>query len=119
MWSASPGKRRRRAAPTAVTRAAGIALTKVMAGELAGHNILVNAICVGWIETEQWKRFHENDRPGIDYESYIKERGLAVPLRRLGQAVEVANLACFLASDHASYITGAAINVDGGLSPVA
>lgn len=105
-------------APTSVTRAAGIALTKVMAGELAVDNILVNAICVGWIETEQWKRFHQNERPDSDYDDYIRDRGRTIPVQRLGQASEVANLACFLASDQASYITGTAINADGGLSPV-
>ena len=48
----------------------------------------------------------------------MKERSRDIPLGRPGRAEELANLACFLASDAASYITGTAINVDGGLSRV-
>lgn len=105
-------------APTSVTRAAGIALTKVMASELAPSNILVNAICVGFIKSDQWVRWHEQERPDLDFEDYLKTRTGSIPLGRLGEAEEVANLACFLASDAAAYITGAAINADGGRSPV-
>lgn len=105
-------------APTSVSRAAGIAMTKVMASELAPANILVNAICVGYIKSDQWVRWHQQDQPEMDYDEFLKSRSEAIPLGRLGEAEEVANLACFLASDAASYITGAAINVDGGRSPV-
>ncbi|MBT3329902.1 MAG: SDR family oxidoreductase [Rhodospirillaceae bacterium] len=107
-------------APTAVTRAAGMALTKVLAGEGAAHNVLVNALCTGIIESGQWVRRHEalsSDMPMDDFlTGMAKERG--VPMGRLGTAEEFANMACFLASDAGSYITGTAINVDGGLSPV-
>ena len=51
-------------------------------------------------------------------EEQIAEEGQRVPIGRMGTAGEYANMACFLASDAASYITGTAINVDGGLSPV-
>jgi 3-oxoacyl-[acyl-carrier protein] reductase len=103
-------------APTSVTRAAGMALTKVLAGEGGPFNILVNAMLIGFIEADQHSRAAA--RIGISVEDYMKERSKEIPLGRPGQAAEFANLACFLVSDAGSYITGAAINVDGGLSRV-
>jgi NAD(P)-dependent dehydrogenase (short-subunit alcohol dehydrogenase family) len=54
----------------------------------------------------------------MSLEEYLSLEGKELPLGRLGDAEEYANMACFLASDAASYITGAAVNIDGGLSPV-
>ncbi len=107
-------------APTSVTRAAGMALTKVLAGEGAPHNVLVNALCTGYIVSDQWVRRHAREAADQPFETFLEERAkrLAVPLGRFGSAEEFANLACFLASDAGSYITGTAINVDGGRSPV-
>jgi len=105
-------------APTAVTRAAGMALTKVMAGEGAPFGILVNALCTGLIATDQIARRHAHEKPDVPLEEFIKLNGKDLPMGRMGTAEEFANMACFLASDEASYITGTAINVDGGLSPV-
>ncbi|WP_414444692.1 SDR family oxidoreductase [Burkholderia sp. 22PA0106] len=104
-------------APTSVSRAAGMALTKVLAGEGAPHNVLVNALHVGLIESDQWLRKHAQSGAG-SYEAFLAEMGKGVPLGRVGKAEEFANLACFLASDLASYVTGTSINVDGNLSPV-
>lgn len=105
-------------APTSVTRAAGMALTKVLAGEGAPHNVLVNALLVGFIDSDQWVRRH-NPADG-SYEDYLaamaKQR--RIPLGRVGSADEFASTACFLASDAGGYITGTALNVDGGASPV-
>jgi 3-oxoacyl-[acyl-carrier protein] reductase len=106
---------RPRSAPTSVTRAAGLALTKVLAGEGAPYNILVNALLVGFIEADQHVRAAE--KAGIALEDYVNARTKDIPLGRIGRAEEFANIACFLASDAASYITGTAINVDGGRSP--
>ncbi len=107
-------------APTSVTRAAGMALTKVLAGEGAAHNVLVNALCTGIIESGQWERRHAALAPEKSREEFLadmaRQRGL--PMGRLGTAEEFANMACFLASDAGSYINGTAINVDGGLAPV-
>ena len=103
-------------APTSVTRAAGMALTKVLAGEGAPHNVLVNALLVGTIESDQWQR--RADAQGLGLQEYLTPAGKEVPLGRVGRAEEFANIACFLVSDAASYITGTAINVDGGRSPV-
>lgn len=105
-------------APTAVTRAAGMALTKVLAGEGAPHNVLVNALLVGRIESDQWVRRHAKESKGRSIADYYTEMGKSIPLGRIGTAAEFAGLALFLASDAGSYITGTAINVDGGLSPV-
>lgn len=107
-------------APTAVTRAAGMALTKVLANEGAPHNVLVNALLVGFIESGQWVRRREQMAPDTPMESFLadmaEERN--VPMGRMGTSEEFANMACFLASDAGSYITGTAINVDGGVCPV-
>ncbi len=105
-------------APTVVTRAAGIALTKVLAGEGAPYNVLVNALCTGRIITDQTRRLYDKVKPDMSFEEHVKKRGEEIPLGRMGDAVEYANMACFLASDAASYITGTAINIDGGLCPV-
>jgi len=105
-------------APTAVSRAAGMALTKVLAGEGAPHGILVNALLVGIIESDQWVRRFATDNRGLSWEQWKAEQGKAVPLGRIGKAEEFADTACFLASDNAGYIAGVAINVDGGRSPV-
>jgi 3-oxoacyl-[acyl-carrier protein] reductase len=107
---------RAESAPTSVSRAAGMALTKVLAGEGAPHNILVNALLVGRIESDQWvQRAQQLNRP---LPELLAEMGKAIPLGRVGRAEEFANMACFLASDAASYITGTATNIDGGASPM-
>lgn len=105
-------------APTSVSRAAGMALTKVMANEGGEHNILINAMLVGLIMSDQWVKRHAATAPGSDFEVFAKNLAKGTPLGRIGTAEEFANLACFLASDQGSYITGTAINVDGGRSPV-
>jgi NAD(P)-dependent dehydrogenase (short-subunit alcohol dehydrogenase family) len=105
-------------APTAVSRAAGMALTKVLANEGAPHNILVNAIAIGVIDSDQWRRRHAADPRKLSWEEWKAEAGKSVPLGRIGEAVEFGRLALFLASDAASYLTGTTINLDGGRSPV-
>jgi NAD(P)-dependent dehydrogenase (short-subunit alcohol dehydrogenase family) len=105
-------------APTSVSRAAGMALTKVMANEGGEHNILVNAMLVGLIMSDQWVQRHAKQAPDMDFEVFAKGLAKGTPLGRIGTAEEFANLACLLASDQGSYITGTAINVDGGRSPV-
>jgi len=105
-------------APTTISRAAGLALTKVLAGEGAPHNVLVNALMVGLIVSDQWVRRHAASGTNEPFEAYTGGMGAGIPLGRMGEAEEFANIACFLASDAASYVTGTAINVDGGRSPV-
>jgi 3-oxoacyl-[acyl-carrier protein] reductase len=103
-------------APTTISRAAGMALTKVLAGEGAPHNILVNALLVGIIEADQ--HVQRAKRLGVALTEYMDGFAKETPIGRAGKPEEFANLACLLASDAGSYITGTAINVDGGRSPV-
>ena len=105
-------------APTSVTRAAGMALTKVLSNEGAEHNVLVNAVLVGLIQTDQWVRGHAQENKGRTYDEYIAEMGKRIPMGRVGTAEEFANMILFLVSDAGSYVTGTAINVDGGMCPV-
>ena len=100
-----------RALPTSVTRAAGINLTKSLANEYAPDRILVNTICLGLVKSAQWER-----RAKGDLEGYYREVAKRVPVGRVGEAEEFADLAAFLCSARAAYITGTAINFDGGMS---
>ena len=107
-------------APTAVSRAAGMALTKALAGEFAKDNILVNALLVGLIDSNQHLIRHQSSNSTGSYESFLEDMAKSqnIPLGRVGKAEEFADVACFMASDRASYLSGTALNVDGGKSPV-
>jgi NAD(P)-dependent dehydrogenase (short-subunit alcohol dehydrogenase family) len=105
-------------APTAVSRAAGMALTKVLSHEGAKHGILVNALLTGLFVSEQHERRHAASGSTEPFEAWIAKQGASLPLGRYGDPAEFASMATFLASDAASYITGTAINMDGGRSPV-
>jgi NAD(P)-dependent dehydrogenase (short-subunit alcohol dehydrogenase family) len=102
-----------RSLPTSVTRAAGINLTKSLAHEYAADRILVNTICLGIVKSAQWERRLQGD-PEAFYRDVAKKRN--IPLGRVGEAAEFADLVAFLASERAGYITGTAINFDGGMS---
>ena len=102
--------------PTSVSRAAGLAMTKALSHELAPHNVLVNAMLVGLIRADQ--HVQHAKRANVPVEEYYKTLEEEIPLKRVGDAEEFANLACFLASEQGGYITGTAINVDGGRSSV-
>ena len=107
-----------RTAPTSVTRAAGMALTKVLAEEGAPDNVLVNAMLIGFIKSDQIVRMHAASGENIELDEFIANAGKRLPMGRMGEAEECANLGLFLASEASSYITGCAINMDGGLSKV-
>lgn len=90
----------------AASKAGVIGMTKAAAKELASRGITVNAIAPGFIQTDMTDALSDK----------VKEELLAgIPLKRLGQAEEVAELAAFLASESASYITGQVININGGM----
>lgn len=104
--------------PTAASRAAGLALTKALSRELGPSGVRANAVLVGLVESGQWTRRAAALGTSVE-EFYSTTAARArVPLGRFGRAEEFANLAAFLISPSASYVTGAAINLDGGLSPV-
>ena len=105
-------------APTSVSRAAGMALTKVLSGEGAPHNVLVNALMIGSIKSDQIRRAWEASGSNAPFEDFVADAGKRLPMGRMGEAEECANVALFLASDAASYLTGCAINMDGGVSRV-
>ena len=107
--------------PTTAARAAGIAWTKALSLDLAPDNILVNTVCIGLIKSGQHERRYARAAPqqnnlDVLYDEDAKKRG--VPLGRVGEAHEAGDVIAFLASERASYITGVAINIDGGSSPV-
>jgi 3-oxoacyl-[acyl-carrier protein] reductase len=105
-------------APTAVSRAAGMALTKILAGEGAAHNVLVNAMLVGQIVSDQWVRRHATQGANVPFEDFVAKLGASIPLGRLGKPEEFAAMACLLVSEQGGFTTGTAINMDGGASPV-
>ena len=102
--------------PTAVTRAAGLALTKALSKEYARDNILVNTVCIGRIKAGQWESRAKREGMSVD-KLYESMRG-DIPLGRVGEAEEVANVIAFLVSGAASYVTGTSVNLDGGMSGV-
>ena len=90
----------------AASKAGLIGLTKSVAKELASRNILVNAVAPGFIETEMTDAMTEEAKRSLT--------GM-IPLDRLGSTADVASVVAFLASEHAGYITGQVIVVDGGM----
>ena len=88
------------------SKAAVLGITRASALELAVHGITVNAVCPGMIDTQMIKDAWPQER--ID--AYIP----SIPLQRMGQPSEVAELVAFLASERAGYITGAAVDITGG-----
>jgi NAD(P)-dependent dehydrogenase (short-subunit alcohol dehydrogenase family) len=99
-------------APYAAAKAGVLGLTRDMARDLGPHNIRVNAICPGCIETPMMDRSLRRDS---DPNSARTKMESAIPLRRLGKPQEIAHVVLFLASDLASYVSGVALVVDGGL----
>ena len=99
-------------APYAAAKAGVLGLTRDMARDLGPHNIRVNGICPGCIETPMMDRSLGRDP---DPNSAKGKMESAIPLRRLGKPQEIAKVVLFLASDLASYVSGIALLVDGGL----
>jgi len=104
--------------PTSITRAGGMALTKLLSKEFATDNILVNAVLLGIAKSGQWeRRWEAGGRPGT-LEDFYSELAKSVPLGRPADPEEIGDFVAFIAGPRASYLTGAAINFDGGNSPV-
>ncbi len=94
------------------TKGATVALTRSMAVECGKYNIRVNCIAPAAIQTEMVKESNLND-PDFDNDFFIRQ---ITPLKRWGKPEDVAQLACFLASDEASYLNGVVISADGGIT---
>jgi NAD(P)-dependent dehydrogenase (short-subunit alcohol dehydrogenase family) len=107
--------------PTALSRAAGISLTKTWSKEFAADGVRVNTVCVGLLKSRQherrFERMSERD-PEITLDGLYERMGATIPMGRVGEAREAGDVIAFLCSGIASYVTGASINVDGGASPV-
>lgn len=105
--------------PTTVSRAAGMALTKAMSKDLGKDNIRVNTVCIGLIRSEQIEKRWKNEAPDLSWDEYSKSVvGPTIPLQRIGETSEAANVITFLVSDAASYVTGTSVNIDGGSGSV-
>jgi 3-oxoacyl-[acyl-carrier protein] reductase len=101
---------------SSVNRASCLSLSKALAIDLGGEGILVNSVNIGFVETPQWANIHRRRAPDTPADEFFGQLAKdEVPLRRFGQPDEVAGLVAFLASDRASYIAGASIDVGGGM----
>ena len=101
---------------TSVNRAAGNSFTKALAMEVAKDNILVNGVNIGFVTTPQWDNIHRRRAPEQPREEFFDTiASEEVPLGRFGTPDEVSGLVVFLLSARASYITGASIDVAGGM----
>ncbi len=101
--------------PSVINRAACVALSKSLGMSLAKDNILVNSLNMGWIDTGQWERHFHESGPGVSREEFNEMVLKVVPLGRFGKPEDVAGMALFLASDYASFISAASIDIAGGL----
>ncbi|WNF36665.1 SDR family oxidoreductase [Bacillaceae bacterium IKA-2] len=100
--------------PTSVSRAAGMTLTNAMSKDLGKYNIRVNTVCIGLIRSEQIERMWKKDHPDLSWDEFSKLPSHKIPLGRIGDTHEAANVIGFLVSDAALYVTGTSVNIDGG-----
>ena len=103
----------------AASKHAVVAVTKQMGLELAEHGILVNCVCAGIVDTPMWDLIDRETAAlqGVPVGTVKAQAVAGVPLGRIQQPEDVANMVAFLASDDASYMTGQTYNVSGGLLP--
>ena len=109
--------------PTSISRAAGIAITKGLSKDLASDNILVSTVCIGLIKSGQHQNRYDariQTEPDLSIDTFYDQlaHGRGVPLGRVGEPEEAGDVIAFLASERASYLTGIAVNLDGGASAV-
>lgn len=101
------------------TKAAMISISKSLSQKYGGDGVLINSVLPGLIHTAMWERAASEIAEANDTtaDNVIQNNGKAVPVGRYGTSEEVANVVAFLCTDAASYVNGAAIEVDGGTSP--
>ena len=96
------------------TKAAIMASSKAMAKELARYNIRVNCVSPGPVQTDLWDKLH----PGEKGQKYTEAVTRIIPLRRLGEPEDVADVVAFFVSDDSRYLTGQVLSIDGGLTMI-
>jgi NAD(P)-dependent dehydrogenase (short-subunit alcohol dehydrogenase family) len=94
----------------AAAKGALVSMTRTLAAEYGQHNIRVNTLCPGSTETEHWEPIKQANPEVVASISKL------YPLGRIGQPLEIANAALFLASEEASFVTGSVLVVDGGIT---
>jgi 3-oxoacyl-[acyl-carrier protein] reductase len=100
-----------------ITNSGLLNITKSLSTEFGEHNVLVNAVCPGWVDTNLWRRNAQGLAAELGAQSEEEARRLAArknALNRFGKPEELANAVVFLCSERASYITGVSLNLDGG-----
>lgn len=100
-----------------ITNSGLLNITKSLSTEFGEHNVLVNAICPGWVDTNLWRRNAQGLAAELGAQSEEEARRRAArknSLNRFGRPEELANAIVFLCSERASYITGVSLNLDGG-----
>jgi 3-oxoacyl-[acyl-carrier protein] reductase len=100
-----------------ITNSGLLNITKSLSAEFGEHNVLVNAVCPGWVDTNLWRRNAQGLAAELGAQSEEEARRRAArknSLNRFGRPEELANAIVFLCSERASYITGVSLNLDGG-----
>jgi len=100
-----------------ITNSGLLNITKSLSSEFGEDNVLVNAICPGWVDTNLWRRNAQGLAAELkvnNEEEARKRAALKNSLNRFGKPEELANAIVFLCSERASYITGVSLNLDGG-----
>src|SRR5690625_848002 len=101
--------------PTTVSRAAGMALTKAMSKEVGPDHIRVYTVCIGLIRSDQIDKTWQREAPELTWDEYARKADHNIPLGRIGNTDEEANVITFLVFDAALYVIVTSVNIDGGV----
>lgn len=102
--------------PSVINRASCVALSKSLGMKLAKDGILVNSLNLGWIDTGQWDRHFKEMPANVSREEFDEMVLKVVPIGRFGKPEDVAGMVLFLASEYASFISAASIDIAGGMA---